>query len=117
LEDGAFTDLERDVITLLLSGDDPDLPALRMQFEHALATNREMTGVGFWTKIATSDADPVPGRQNFELLKATATIPAIDHGAGFVLFVREGRLSQIEGFTFDEPWPDDVAGYSLARID
>ena len=72
-----------------------------------------MTGVGFWTKIATSDADPVPDRPNFELMSARATIPAIEHGAGFVLFVREGRLRSLEGFTSDEPWPDDIAGYTL----
>lgn len=113
MENGAFTDLERDAITLLLSVDDADCAALRAQFEHAVATDREMTGVGFWTNIATSDADPVPGRPNFELLNVSATIPSIAHGAGFVLFVREGRLRSLEGFSFDEPWPDDIAGYTL----
>ena len=27
-------------------------------------------------------------------------------GAGFVLFIRSGRLSVLEGFTYGEDWPD-----------
>ena len=39
------------------------------------------------------------------------------HGAGFVLFIRGGRLSMLEGYTYDEPWPDQVRGFSLRYSD
>jgi hypothetical protein len=42
-----------------------------------------------------------------------ATIEGLEHGAGFVLFIENGLLDNLEGFTYDEPWPDRLGGYSL----
>jgi hypothetical protein len=37
----------------------------------------------------------------------------VAHGVGLVLFVEEGRLALLEGFTYDDPWPDEIANYSI----
>jgi hypothetical protein len=37
-----------------------------------------------------------------------AEIEGVRHGVGFVLFIQDGRLDCLEGFTYDDPWPDEV---------
>lgn len=34
-------------------------------------------------------------------------------GAGFVIFVRRGRLDLFEGYSHDEPWPDEIGEFEL----
>jgi hypothetical protein len=45
-----------------------------------------------------------------------ATIDGLAHGAGFVLFVRGGRIETLEGFSYDEPWPPRVERFLLAYV-
>lgn len=73
-----------------------------------------MTGVGFYTRLeltpglppATMAAPgPVGGGQ--------AEIHGLEHGAGFLIWLKEGRLSSIEGFSYEEPWPARVDEFKL----
>jgi hypothetical protein len=32
---------------------------------------------------------------------------------GFLLFVRSGALSTLEGYTYHDPWPEDLRGLVL----
>jgi hypothetical protein len=43
----------------------------------------------------------------------TATIEGLEHGAGFVLFVQDGVLDVLEGFSYDEPWTDMNARFEV----
>jgi hypothetical protein len=75
--------LEKAVMEKLLEGDEPALKVLREQWRNSRVLNRKLTGVGFY------------------------------HGAGFVLFVDDGVISFLEGFTYDEPWPEDAGSFEL----
>jgi hypothetical protein len=44
-----------------------------------------------------------------------ADIPGLAHGAGFVLFVRGGVISMLEGFSYDEKWPESISEFKLFR--
>jgi hypothetical protein len=46
-----------------------------------------------------------------------AEIAGLERGVSFVLFVRDGMLDFLEGFTFDEPWPDRIDDYSVDSAD
>ncbi len=109
--------LERDVIAMILSPDHPVLSALRRQFERCHVASRQITGVGFFTNLdVETDASPapvMPGSTRLCLGDVTATIEGLEHGAGFVLFVQDGVLDVLEGFSYVEPWPDVTAGYAL----
>ena len=74
-----------------------------------------MTGVGFFTDLVVDPVAPsvLPMRQ--VLSGAGAGIDGVRHGAGFLLFVRDGRLATLEGFTYDEPWPEQVASFRVRR--
>ena len=45
---------------------------------------------------------------------STARLPTYKHGLGFLLYVADGALSALEGYTYDEPWPNELQGLVLA---
>jgi hypothetical protein len=39
------------------------------------------------------------------------------HGAGFLLYVDGGLLSMLEGYSYEEPWPDEIREFSVSYLD
>ena len=109
------TKLEDQVLQMLLRGEDECLAVLRQQAEQASVYFREMTGVGFFSEIQVPPEAPrITGRPSFTLGDVNGTAENVTHGLGFVLFVTEGALSMLEGYTYDEPWPDEFRSLVLA---
>lgn len=101
-------------MTKALAGDHPVLANLRDQFAGAHVTSREFTGVGFWTDIQPGpNAVPLPGGRNLEILDVWAEIAGMKRGAGFIVWVRDGLLMQLEAHTYGEPWPAAIADVTL----
>jgi hypothetical protein len=106
--------LERDVLTMLLDGSDKNLYLLREQFQNMEISSRKMTGVGFFTEFTIPPTFPrLPGRPSFKLGDVNATANDLEFGLGFVLYVANGALSMLEGYTYGEPWPNRIAGLKL----
>jgi hypothetical protein len=112
----SLTPLEQQVLAMLLAGEDGMLAVLRRQAGVATVSSREMTGVGFHTDFSVPrDAERLAGRPRFTLTGVDGSAANVRHGVGFVLFVADGALATLEGFTYDEPWPDDIQGLTLTR--
>lgn len=110
-----LTKLEKEIMNMLLDGDDEVLKSLRRQFLNCKVTKREMTGVGFFLDFEiNSDIDELLNGKSFELGDVGAEIPGLNYGAGFLLFIRGGRISMFEGFSYQEPWPEQVTDYELS---
>jgi hypothetical protein len=45
-----------------------------------------------------------------------AQVDGLKHGAGFLLYVMDGMLDAIEGYSYDEPWPEQIGAFSLAYM-
>ena len=111
-----LSDFEQAVVDKLLAGDHPLLATLRQQSDHARIIKREYTGGGFYcTFEVNSTAPAVPGE--FHLGDVNAEVEGLTHGAGFVLFIRGGRISKLEGYTYDEPWPKLIRKFALKYSD
>jgi hypothetical protein len=110
-----LTLLERDVIATILRPAHPVMNALRRQFERCHVASRQMTGVGFFTELdIETDVERAPVKPGRLCLgDVTVTIEGMERGAGFVLFVEGGVLDTLEGFTYDEPWPDVMGRYEV----
>jgi hypothetical protein len=84
-----------------------------------LRTERKLTGVGFSTTFSTDDAASpatIPaGGSRFG--GVDATISGMAYGAGFLLWLKDGRLHELEGYSYDEPWPEQVVAFSLTYSD
>lgn len=107
-----LTPLEAAVLDMLLQGDEPLLATLRSQAEQARLVSKEYTGVGFFCDFEVPPEAPRTSG-SFYIEDVNADIEGLQHGAGFVLFVRGGRLDSLEGFTYGEQWPEDIDSFKL----
>ena len=107
-----LNDLEQAVLDKLLAGDHPALSTLREQARRAQLVGREYTGVGFFCDFQVPGDVPVVSG-DFHISDVVGELHGLAHGTGFVLFVRDGRLNMLEGFTYDEPWPQEIGQFTL----
>lgn len=107
-----LTPLEREVLRQTLAGDHPVLTALRRQAAQTLVKQREFTGAGFYTQLLIPE-EGLALRGTARIGEVSADIPGLRHGAGFVVYVDDGRLSLIEGFSYDEPWPTSIERFAV----
>ena len=68
--------------------------------ERATATKRENTGCGFFTTIAVSADGPQVNAPSVLGYETHARVLGLEHGLGFVLFMREGRMHLLEGYAW-----------------
>lgn len=107
---------ERAVLEKLLAGNHPVLSALRAQLGSCEVSSREFTGHGFFTNLKVDPSvEPAPtSRPRIQIRDVGGKISGLKYGAGFVLFVTEGYLDFLEGFSYEEPWPPEISEFSLA---
>jgi len=112
-----LTHLEHQVMELLLAGEDESLSVLRQQLKQATVSSRKMTGVGFYTKFHIPSERPrVSGSASFKLGDVNGSVNNLKHGLGFLLFITNGEIDALEGYTYDEPWPIEVQGLTLTYV-
>jgi hypothetical protein len=109
-----LTSLQKQVLEMLLNGDDEVLAILREQAKHGSVTSNKETGVGFYAQfVVPSEIPRAPGHQTFKLADVNGTAANVNHGLGFVLFINDGALAGLEGYTYDEPWPNEIGDLKL----
>lgn len=111
-----LTDLERNVLEKLLAGAHPVLQALRQQLWGCRVRSRELTGYGFFTELQIDRTVPTAPTsvERLRIGDVNAKIAGLEHGAGFVLFVNGGYLDMLEGYSYDEPWPEAISDFELS---
>jgi hypothetical protein len=100
-----LTPLERDVIATILRDPHPAMDGLRDQLAVCRIKSRQFTGAGFYTDIVVPQALAVAGLDRLTLTNVHAEIDGLEHGAGFALWIQDGMLDTLEGFTYVGPWP------------
>lgn len=98
----AFTPLELAALNSIFE-ETPELAAsLKAQLADATVTKRMNSGAGFLTTICVpADTDPVSGPSVLGE-ETGARVIGLEHGLGFVLFLSDGRLRQLEGYAYGE---------------
>ncbi|MEY4550211.1 MAG: hypothetical protein RL685_6406 [Pseudomonadota bacterium] len=111
-----LNELERAVLDQFLAGGHPVLATLRRQVEHARLVTRGSKGDGFSCHFEVDASAPIL-QKDFELGDVHAELEGLTNGAGFLLFVRGGRLDTLQGFSYFEPWPSEIQGFALRYTD
>lgn len=106
------TELESAVLEKLLAGRHPSLVAMRAQLAAGHVIRREMTGHGFCTYFDVGDA-PVLSNLKLRFGDVVGNIEGVNDGVGFELFIQAGRLSMLEGYAYEEPWPSRITKFTL----
>jgi hypothetical protein len=108
--------LERAVIDATLSGEHPILAALRRQWATAAVIERKFTGVGIYLTIEVAPNVPTVPIQRVLFGDVIVDLPTKTDAMGSLVYVVDGRLTCLEMYTFDMPWPEDVSGFVLKHM-
>lgn len=114
-----FELFEKAAMDKILCGEDIVLEILREQYKDAIVTEREFTGVGFFSTFHICDKSPkLKFDHSIQICDVIGQLDEIPHGVGFVLFITGGVIDFLEGFTYgDQKWPEHFAKFSLSYID
>lgn len=102
-------ELADQVMKMLLSGDAAVLSLLRAQYERAAIISEEDTGVGFYIRYQVDSALRIGEefKNTFQLGDIDGELDGIDGAVGFVLFIKDGYLTMLEGYTNGiDKWPE-----------
>jgi hypothetical protein len=114
----ALDGFERDVLDMLVAGDAPSTKALQSQLAACRVVERERTGVGFFTKLGVDRSQVVPlDARSARLGDVLAEIEGLQRGAGFLLWITEGYIDLLEGYSYDESWPVEINSFSLSHVE
>ncbi|HXD00433.1 MAG TPA: hypothetical protein VN048_13910 [Verrucomicrobiae bacterium] len=112
-----LTPLEKAVLDLMVDKPGEPFETVRQQLAYVRFANRKTTGVGFFTHfVVPVDAPVRRDLPNMEITGISASFPDVQHGAGFILFIRDGVVSFLEGFTYDDPWPEKTDEFTLSKV-
>jgi hypothetical protein len=101
--------LERDVMDAVLAGDDPRLSTLREQLSVAEVTGRDFTEAGFLTHFSAPEQAPrATGPIRTPIDDVCAELVGEQQPAGFLLWLEDGALQSLEGFSYIAKWPEDA---------
>ncbi len=113
------TRFEHAVLQQLLEGEHPAMAAMQSQLGDLVITQRHHSGVGFFVHFELRNERKriswFPPRVVFGDVQAT--IESLENGAGFLLVVENGAISILEGYSYDEPWPAEIAAFTLRYSD
>ena len=111
-----FEDFERDVMEKIFDGAPEISDILKAQYACAKVVSREFTGAGFFTNFEVTDKNlKLMDDTRYPLACLAPNFDGLEYGAGFILFIKDGVLSFLEGYTYcgDKPWPTEITGYTL----
>lgn len=110
MNNSVFEKMEKEIIRQILHEDQHW--SYLLQNNHIII-KREFTGVGFFTyfaKIAIENQRT----ENASISKVGGILNEKVQ-VGFVLFIKNSQLDVLEGFTYDEPWPESIESYEIFR--
>ncbi|MFD1901045.1 hypothetical protein [Enterococcus termitis] len=102
-------ELVKSAIAKLLTGDNKKLQLLKKQWEKAEFIIEDETDVVFFANIhlGNGSAIAIEGNMNFELGDVYGRTKESLFAVGFILYVRNGRISFFETYTFgDDKYPE-----------
>ena len=111
-------EFEKKLMVMLLAGDDPILEGLRYQYDHSVVESRKFTGAGFFTHFKIKNGNiPVANAKSFQITDVGVTLNGVKNAIGVVLFIENGFLSFLEGYTMVlDFWPEQYSNVVLEYI-
>ena len=82
---------------------------LLAQFESVTVQKRERFASGFYTDYAVGATDQTLGEGvDLQLGENQWNINDLECGSDYILWIENGLIHSLEGFSYQEPWPDEI---------
>ena len=111
--ESTFTPLEQAVIAAICGLYPQDRPALEAQLSTATMISRENNGHGFYIGFSVDHGSSAAVRGPQRKDGPVAEIDGLKHGMGFILWLKEGYASCLEGFGYGE----NISSLNLETVD
>ena len=92
---------------------------LEKQYRSAKVSKRENTGYGFFTDYEITDqSSRIDGFPDLMLGKHQWNLNGLKNGSDYILWVKKGLITCLEGFCYgEERWPDEITDAEIIRKD
>ena len=107
----SLSPLERAVLDAIALQAPEVANALAGQRQQAQVIARENTGAGFYTTFDGSSGARIDGVTS-PVGDVGTTVPGLTQGMGFLLWLRDGRMYQLEGYSYQE----STSGLDFERV-
>jgi hypothetical protein len=90
---------------------------MEQQLAAAEVVERDYKPHGFFTELAVPVDVPRLDRSRWkfeDMPRGFADHPKLVAGASFILWIKDGRVVTLEGYTNEGYWPEDEAGFRVA---
>lgn len=111
------TEIEKAVIRMMLGARELRPVRHTVHFDKVTASDRELTGTGFLTEFERSEElklfdDGVSLRWG----GSGARLNASKLETGYLVYVDDGYVTAVEGYTYGEGWPDQVVQIEMYEL-
>lgn len=104
-----FDEFERIIITDIIEQYPEYKFKLQAQFENSIVQKREFSTYGFSTYFeVTTTEERLGNDKNLQLGKHQWNINGLQYGSDYILWVENGLVKCLEGFSYNEPWPNEI---------
>lgn len=104
-----FDEFEKIIISDIIEQYPEYKQKLQSQLEKITVQKREFSTYGFSTYYAvTAGEDTLGDGKNLQLGKHQWNINGLTRGSDYILWIKNGLISCLEGFSYNEPWPDEI---------
>ncbi len=103
-------ELANRVMEMMLSGEEEILSVLREQYKNASVASEEHDDAGFFINYRVNKEIKVMDkyRDTFQIGNVDGTVCGIQGAVGFILFIKNGYLTMLEGYTNGiDRWPEE----------
>ena len=110
----SYLQLAHAVIRRILPETGTDYPTFKYQYENAEVAEAKLYRRGFDIRFRLKEGVPaveVEGERTYGTV--SAQIPGLMRGMGFVLWVKNGMIQSLEGYSYEEDLPEIAEEYTL----
>ena len=75
---------------------------------HGSKAGRDREWLLYGARSVTASAPSTHQAKRVHFGDVIAELKGFEYGVGFVLFVDNGWMQMLEGYTFEEPWPENA---------
>ena len=111
-----FEQFEKTVMNKILEkAEDSIAKTIQKQYQTTQVKNRWFSGKGFFTCFTVSKNSICLTVKSSHLSNINGTVNGIE--IGLILHTKDGVIDCLEGFTYGEPWPEEIESYELFQAD
>ena len=104
-----FEEFEKIIINDIIEQYPEYKSKLQAQFATSTVQKREFSKYGFSTYYAVEASQETLGDGvDLQLGKHQWKINGLQHGSDYILWIKNGFISSLEGFSYSELWPNEV---------